>query len=187
MQLQQASAQSDSLQWYVKFVPAAGSNVGVPEGEPQKIPELDKTVSIQSFSWGASNPATVGSATTGAGTPKVNFKELNILKSYDKATPFLYKNMATGAHYDKVILYGVKQDSAGKRIIPQKIELGTVFTTNIDISGGESSPTTESVNFAYGTAKLFLAPMNPNGTLAPYTQFGWSKITNTPVQENELS
>src|SRR6478672_10067001 len=59
-------------------------------------------IEIYSFSLGASNPTTIGSATGGAGAGKVSLSSFNFMKKTDKVSPVLFQACASGVHYDKV-------------------------------------------------------------------------------------
>lgn len=59
-------------------------------------------IEILSWSWGASNPSSIGSATGGAGAGKVKFNEFTVKKTTDKASPALMKTVgATKSTLDR--------------------------------------------------------------------------------------
>ena len=60
-----------------------------------------KAFEIYSFSFGASNPTTIGSASTGSGAGKVSISSFNIMKKSDSASPSLFTNCCNGEHFDK--------------------------------------------------------------------------------------
>ena len=75
---------------------------GAPEAAGEttdKTFKADKAFEIYSFSWGASNPTTIGSATAGAGGGKVSISSFNIMKKTDSASPSLFLNCAKGQHF----------------------------------------------------------------------------------------
>jgi type VI secretion system secreted protein Hcp len=53
---------------------------------------------IFSFSLGASNPVTIGSASGGGGGGKASLSGFNFMKKTDSASPTLYQTCVTGAH-----------------------------------------------------------------------------------------
>jgi len=94
------------------------------------------------------------SATGGAGAGKVRFNEFTIKKTTDKASPAFFKAVATGAHFNSVVIEvyrtqadakGVKKTSEGKPFLTFKFT--TVFTTKIDQVGGGDRPM-EEITFA---------------------------------------
>jgi type VI protein secretion system component Hcp len=61
----------------------------------------DQTSAINSYNWGASNPAThTGGGGGGAG--KVNFSDFNVSKDTDAMTPTLVRDVATGEHLPQI-------------------------------------------------------------------------------------
>lgn len=61
----------------------------------------DASSPIQSFSWGASNPVTIG-AGSGAATGRVSISSFNVMRSADATTPLLFERNATGTAIPKV-------------------------------------------------------------------------------------
>ena len=55
-----------------------------------------KAFEIYSFSWGASNPTTIGSSSGGAGAGKVSLSSFNIMKKTDSASPALFTELRQG-------------------------------------------------------------------------------------------
>src|SRR5215470_18943895 len=75
---------------------------GAPEvkGETQdKVYKEKKAWEIYSFSFGASNPVTIGSAGAGSGAGKVSISSFNIMKKTDSSSPGLFLNCAKGQHF----------------------------------------------------------------------------------------
>ena len=61
-------------------------------------------IEIYSFSWGASNPTTIGSASTGIAAGKVSISSFNVMKKTDKASALLFQRCCEGQHIDTVIV-----------------------------------------------------------------------------------
>src|SRR3954469_3270111 len=61
-------------------------------------------IELFSFSLGAHNPTTIGSATGGAGAGKVSFSNFSIMKKTDKTSPILFQACAGGTHYGKAVI-----------------------------------------------------------------------------------
>src|SRR3954454_19467551 len=77
-----------------------------------KIPGLDgeserkgfeKQIELYSFSWGASNPSTIG-AGGGGGAGKASISAFNFMKKSDITSPLLFQKCCEGAHFDKVVV-----------------------------------------------------------------------------------
>ena len=71
-------------------------------------------IEIYSFSWGASNPVTVGSGTTGMGAGKVALSSFSIMKKTDKASPQLFLACCQGKHIAKGTVTVMTKYSAQK-------------------------------------------------------------------------
>src|SRR5262245_2186100 len=54
---------------------------------------------IFSFSWGASNPTTVGTSSTGLSAGKVSVSSFNVMKKTENASPLLFSACCNGQHY----------------------------------------------------------------------------------------
>ena len=70
------------------------------EGEAMQANHA-KEIEIYSFSWGASNPTTVGSSSAGLSAGKVSVSSFNLMKKSDKTSPVLFAaccNGRTSAH-----------------------------------------------------------------------------------------
>ena len=139
-------------------------------------PALKEAIEVDSFSWGAKNPITIGSATGGAGAGKIAFNELRINKKVDRASPLLFKQMATGAHYKTVVLSLRK---AGEKDPYMTFTMDTVFISNMNYGGGSPQVASEEVTFVFGKVAVLSNDRNSDGTLAPPVQMGWDQMTNT--------
>ena len=95
--------------------------------------EIKDAIVVDSFSFGVENPTTIGSATGGAGAGKIKFNEFEINKKIDNASPVLFKQAASGAHYKKAVL---TLRNAGDKDPYMTYTMETVFITKIDHSGG---------------------------------------------------
>src|SRR5262249_12194715 len=60
---------------------------------------MEKKIEIYSFSWGASNPTTIGSGATGLAGGKASVSSFNIMKKSEKSSPPLFTACCTGKHY----------------------------------------------------------------------------------------
>ncbi len=134
-----------------------------------------EAIEIESFSFGAENPTTIGSATGGAGAGKVSFNEFQITKRVDKASPVLFKNMSAGAHYSKATLT-VRKPAAKEPYMTYVME--TVFTTKVDHGGGSPEVPTEQITFVFGKLVIQSTDRNADGSAAAPVQYGWNQVTN---------
>lgn len=107
----------------------------------------DKWIEIQSVSWGASNPTSLGGGGLGAG--KVNFSDVSIMKMTDSASAKLHLACAQGEHFDSAELNFTK--SGGKEpVVYLVIKLEEVFVSSFQGSSSDgTSGVSESISFAF--------------------------------------
>lgn len=103
------------------------------------------------WSWGASNPATIGTGTGGAGAGKVNLSDLAVQKKFDQCSPALFGAVAMGKHFNAVTL--TQEDSTGNVVLT--LTMNEVFVTSWQAGGSVNEPLpTESVTFAFAKIKI---------------------------------
>ena len=112
---------------------------------------------IFSFSWGASNPTTVGTAGKGLAAGKVSVSSFNIMKKTDNASPTLFSACCTGQHYAKasVVLRKATGD-AGEQKEFLRYDFTDVMIESIQWSGsggGDDTPT-ESVSITFAAVQI---------------------------------
>jgi type VI secretion system secreted protein Hcp len=108
-------------------------------------------IQLLSFSWGGSQTSSVA-GTGGSGAGKVSLENLHVMKYYDKASPDLFKALASGTHIKSGTLCAVKSGVAGGKPFI-KVTLGELFITNLSISGSSEIPA-ESVSLSYNKIKI---------------------------------
>src|SRR4051794_35224874 len=67
-------------------------------------PAMPGAFEVFSFSWGASNPTTVGTTGSGLSAGKVSVSSFNVMKKSDKASAKLFSACCVGQHYTKAIV-----------------------------------------------------------------------------------
>lgn len=138
-----------------------------------------KWIEIESFSWGVSNPTTIGSATGGAGAGKAVPGDFVVVMPFTGASPQIFKKCVSGEHYQTALLSMRK--AGGSRAAGQdflKYTFGTVFTTKIEWGGSSDEGPEESITFVYGTLQVQYQPQKPDGTLGDLVASGWDFIRN---------
>lgn len=138
-------------------------------------PEIKEAIEVDSFSWGATNPTTIGSATGGAGAGKIKFNELTINKKVDRASPLFFKQMATGAHYKKAVLTVRK---AGDKEPYMTFTMEIAFISNMNYGGSSPEVVNEEVTFVFGKVVVQSNDRNADGSAAAPVQAGWDQVTN---------
>lgn len=144
---------------------------------------------LKDFSFSVENKSTIGSATGGGGGGKIEFKEFEIKKPTDSASPMFFRNCAAGMHYANVNIAirkagggALQADGAattGKAYLV--FQFGTVFTTKIGWSGPGDEGPTETITFSYGELKITYQPQSTSGTMdaaGPARIAQWSQLKN---------
>ena len=136
------------------------------------------SIEIYSFSWGASNPVTVGSGTTGSGGGKVVLSSFNVMKKTDKSSPKLFSACCAGNHFATATV--TMRKAGGQQNVFLTYEFKQVFVESIQwsgSSGGDDSPA-ESVSFAYGAVTTKYTPQKKDGSMDSPIPAGWDLTTN---------
>jgi len=107
---------------------------------------------IYSFSWGASNPTTVGSQGGGLSAGKVSISSFNIMKKSDNASAVLFQNCCSGQHILKgSVIMRKATGTSGKQAVFLQYDFDDMMVESIQwsgSSGGDDTPT-ESVSLAF--------------------------------------
>lgn len=110
---------------------------------------------LKNWSFGATNTASIGSATMGAGAGKATFAPFNVTKTVDIASTNLYRTLCVGGHYPKVKLWvrkaGGDKNQAGAWYL--QWEFMSVFVQDVSWAHNDEGPE-ETVNFVYGAMKF---------------------------------
>ena len=121
-------------------------------------------IEILSWSWGASNPTTVG-AGTGLSAGKVSVSDLSLMKVADSATPRLMDAVATGGHFPKAAL-AIRRSSDGFEYM--RVRLEDVMVSSEQLSAGGERPT-ESISLSFARYVVDYTPGPGKKTVS----FGW--------------
>ncbi|MFX1765863.1 type VI secretion system tube protein Hcp [Paraburkholderia sp. A1RI-2L] len=137
---------------------------------------------IQSFSWGATQPAAM--ATGGGGNAgKANFDDLVVMAFMDKATPAIIKHCASGKHLSKVEISSCK--TGGEQIEFSRVTLEEVIVTTARVVGAEANDATDRLMMQYGfqaaRVKKQYWEQNANGGKGPEVTMGWDIKKNTEM------
>ena len=116
----------------------------------------EKWIEIYSFSWGASNPTTVGSGTTGLSAGKVSVSSFNIMKKTETSSSKLFAACCAGQHFQSH-----SRDEQGHRhqrgeAVFLKYVFTDVMVESVQWSGstgGDDTPT-ESVSLAFAKVAI---------------------------------
>lgn len=136
-------------------------------------------IDIVSFSWGAANATTIGSATGGAGTGKVQFDQMRFVKKTDASTPLLVQACASGQHFKNGTF--VVRKAGGAQLEYLKLALNLVFVTDFQQQGspkGDEIPL-ETVTLAVGSIVLHYQQQGADGkALGGPSLASWNQVKN---------
>jgi type VI secretion system secreted protein Hcp len=119
--------------------------------------EMEKYIEIYSFSWGASNPTTVGPGSSGLSAGRAAVSSFNVMKKSETSSANLFAACCGGQHYKKADVYLRKAtgvDGGQKTFLKYSFE--DVMVESIQwsgSSGGDDTPT-ESVSMAFAKVTI---------------------------------
>jgi len=124
---------------------------------------------VASFSFGASNPATVGSQGGGSAAGKVSLSSFTIMKRTDKASPTLFQMCCSGDHAATAEMQ-IKKSSGkdGEQGTFIKYLFEEVYIDSVQWSGsagGDPYPM-ESLSFSFGKVTVSYYPQDKAGKIA---------------------
>ena len=139
---------------------------------------MEGKIEIYSFSWGASNPTTIGSSTSGISAGKVSVSSFNVMKKTDKASAELFKACCKGNHFTTMKV--TMRKATGDQQEPfLTYTFTTVYVESLQwsgSSGGDDTPT-ESVSFAFGKCEIEYKSQGKDGKLKVEGQAAWDLTT----------
>jgi type VI secretion system secreted protein Hcp len=135
-----------------------------------------REIEVVSWSWGITNPGTVG-----GGSGKAVFKDFSFAKFFDKASPKLMLAVCTGQRFDQAV-FTVRRPAADKPFEYLVITLSDVLVSSVAAAGtqAESRPT-EQVAFQFTKAKVDYTVQNEDGSAGEVVSFGWDLVNNTEL------
>jgi type VI secretion system Hcp family effector len=140
---------------------------------------------IKTWSFGATNPLVVGSATGGLATGKVNFESFEITKDIDKASPHLFHTCCAGGHYKELVLWQRKSggsSTTASGTVFLKFNFKLVFIENLAWAHGDEAPT-ETIKFAYGALSVTYYPQKSDGSIDDTKKQNavWDRVLNAKI------
>jgi type VI secretion system secreted protein Hcp len=137
------------------YMQVGDGTVVVGEATASSIPT--GSFEIFSFSWGASNPTTVGTTGGGLSAGKVSVSSFNVMKKSEKSSPILFSSCCNGSHYaSATVVMRKAAGTSGKQSTFIQYVFTDVMVESIQwsgSSGGDDTPT-ESVSFAFAKVAI---------------------------------
>lgn len=130
-------------------------------------------IEVLSWTWGVTNAST--GAGGGSGKGKASPGEMHFTHLYDKASPVLAKQCATGKHFKTVVMTSRKSGEGQKDFL--KITMKEVFISSVQPSGGSGGDIAESLSMAYKDIEFEYKPQDDKGGLGGAVKFGWNVAT----------
>ena len=143
------------------------------EGESQHKDHKGE-IEVLSWSWGVSNASGVG-AGGGSGKGKAAPGDIHFTHVYDKASPVLAKQAASGKHFKTVVMTSRKAGEGQKDFL--KVTMKEVFITSVQCSGGGEGDFMESVSMTYAEIEFAYKAQDDKGALGGEVKFGWNVKT----------
>ena len=133
-----------------------------------------REIEVLAWSWGMSNTGSP-SAGGGGGAGKVNFNDLTLTHTLDKASPLLMKACATGQHIKEGTLAARKAGRGQQEYLI--IKMSDILVTSVQSSGSGEQPT-ESVSLQFGKVDLQYTPQKADVSLDEGVRFTYDLKTN---------
>ena len=135
----------------------------------------EKWIEIYSFSWGASNPTTVGAGSGGLTGGRVSVSSFNVMKKTEASSATLFAACAAGKHFDDATVEMSKATGEGGQQVFLKYVFTDVMIESIQWSGstgGDDSPT-ESLSIAFAKVAITYSKQDDTGAMAPVGNASW--------------
>ncbi len=136
-------------------------------------------IAIESWSFGASNPTSVGSGGLSAG--KVQFQDFHFTKTLDKSSPMLMQMVATGEHIKGATLELCRPSADGASQCYLQITLSDIMVTSYQTGGSDGSVPTDQVSLNFSKIEFSYTPQKADGSLDAPVKAGYDVKANKKV------
>jgi type VI secretion system secreted protein Hcp len=140
---------------------------------------LKDFMEILSYSFGASNPSTVGTGAGGSGAGKASLSSFNVMKFSETGSAELFQRCCLGQHFPKAKVVLRKATGDGGQASYLEYEFEEVFIDSIQwsgSSGGDDRPT-ESLSFSFGKVTITYYKQDDKGKTTKDKQAFWNVRT----------
>ncbi|MBT8404567.1 MAG: type VI secretion system tube protein Hcp [Gemmatimonadetes bacterium] len=147
------------------------------EGESETT-GFEGQIEIYSFSFGASNPASI--TTSGMATGKATVSSFNIMKTTDTTSPEIFQQCMQGVHWPTATVTLLK--SGGEASLPFLVfEFKELYCSTINWSGGSGGDDRpmESISFDFSAVKVTYSQQDEKGAAAKQPTGAWDLRTQT--------
>jgi type VI secretion system secreted protein Hcp len=140
------------------------------DGEAQDAKHKNE-IEIESWSFGASNSADVGTGGLGAG--KVKFDDFNFVMKVNKASPKLMLACADGEHIKKAVLTCRKAGKDAQEFLKYTFSDCIVSSFHQGGSSQGNIVPVDQISLAYSKIEKEYKAQKPDGTLDGAVKAGW--------------
>jgi len=134
-------------------------------------------IQVLSWNWGVSNASMTAGG--GSGKGKATPDTFSFTHIYDKASPVLAKQCASGKHFKDAVLTARKSGEGQKDFL--KVTLKEVFITSVSHNGGSEGDIMETVTCSFADVEFAYKPQDEKGGLGGEVKFGWD-IKTTEIR-----
>jgi type VI secretion system secreted protein Hcp len=134
-------------------------------------------IEVFSFSWGASNPTTVGATSGGLSAGKVSISSFNVMKKTEASSCTLFAACCAGQHFPTATVEMSKATgTSGQQQVYLKYTFTDVMVESVQWSGstgGDDTPT-ESLSLAFAKVAIDYSKQDEaSGAMAPAGNASW--------------
>ena len=150
------------------------------EGESQDSKHKAE-IDLESWSFGLSQPGTMGSG-GGGGGGKAAFQDIHLVKKMDKSSPKLFLSCAGGDHIKKAMLVVRKAGKDQQEYL--KLTLHDVLISSYQTGASDAALDnipTEQFSLNYAKIEYSYSPKKADGTLESEVKLGWDIKKNLKV------
>ena len=139
----------------------------------------EKEIHVQSFKFGASNPSSVSSGTTGSGAGKVDVHELKVQKEVDLSSAVLFQKCCEGTHFEEATL--VLREAGGSEPVEYwTMSMKQVFVDQISWNAVEQGGKPgEDLHLSFAECKITYWSQNEKGAKDQKAEASWNVKKNT--------
>lgn len=130
-------------------------------------------IDIDSFSFGVTNSAAIGSGSISAG--KATFSSFHFNKIYDGSSPDLFKDATDGTVLSSAT-FAFERPGSDQDFLTIKLE--DVVVTSYHQGGTQEPPLLEDVELTPAKVEVVYHPTNPDGSLGAAVQAQWDLVAN---------
>jgi type VI secretion system secreted protein Hcp len=120
------------------------------EGE-SKAQGMSNNIELESFSFGASNPAQIGGGGLSAG--KASLSDFSFTSLLDSSSAPLLNNLFKGQHINSVVFTGRKSGSGATPVTFLTVTMNKCYVTGFSTGGGSTGVPSQSVSLAFQEIK----------------------------------